>query len=221
MLALMLAFFFGAGVVEKYKPAYGHETGFVVLVGIIFSAIFWFTKGIEDVDTFKFSETIFFDFLLPPIIFNSGYNMRRKKFFQNLGNVGIFGLGVTFMCFIMYSLITNIFISNEIFTYGSYYNPGWSVNETGNYTNDFPQKGEPFRPVKLDFLPLLLFTSLLCSSDVVAAVSIVNYHEQPKLYSCIFGEGVLNDIVSIILFNTVNSLQGESFEWYSTFIIVG
>ena len=54
---------------------------------------------------------------------------------------------------------------------------------------------------------MLLFTALLCSSDVVAAVSIVNYEAQPKLYSCIFGEGVFNDIVSIILFNTVNNLQ--------------
>ena len=53
---------------------------------------------------------------------------------------------------------------------------------------------------------MLLFTSLLCSSDVVAAVSIVNYEAQPKLYSCIFGEGVFNDIVSIIIFNTVMHL---------------
>jgi len=67
----------------------------------------------------------------------------------------------------------------------------------------------------------MLFTSLLCSSDVVAAVSIVDYHEQPKLYSCIFGEGVFNDIVSIILFNTVNSLQNSTFEWYTVFIIAG
>lgn len=81
MLMLMLIFFFGAGVVEKYKPEFGHETGLVVLTGIIFSTIFWFADGTNDVSTFKFSETIFFDFLLPPIIFNSGYNMRRKKFF--------------------------------------------------------------------------------------------------------------------------------------------
>ena len=55
-------------------------------------------------------------------------------------------------------------------------------------------------------MKMLLLTSLLCSSDVVAAVSIVSYEAQPKLFSCIFGEGVFNDIVSIILFNTVNSL---------------
>ena len=68
---------------------------------------------------------------------------------------------------------------------------------------------------------LLLLTSLLCSSDVVAAVSIVSYEAQPKLFSCVFGEGVFNDIVSIILFNTVNSLQGSQFYWYSPFEILG
>lgn len=46
---------------------------------------------------------------------------------------------------------------------------------------------------------------------MVAAVSIIDYESQPKLFSCIFGEGVFNDIVSIILFNTVLSLQGEEF----------
>jgi len=52
-------------------------------------------------------------------------------------------------------------------------------------------------------MQIALLCALLCSSDVVAAVSIVSYKEQPKLYSCVFGEGVFNDIVSIILYGTV------------------
>lgn len=75
--------------------------------------------------------------------------------------------------------------------------------------------------IDIEIMRILLFTALLCSSDVVAAVSIVSYEAQPKLYSCIFGEGVFNDIVSIILFNTVESLQGSSFYWYTPFLILG
>ena len=45
--------------------------------------------------------------------------------------------------------------------------------------------------------------SLLCSSDVIAAISLIKPAEQPKLFSVVFGEGVSNDAVSIILFNTV------------------
>jgi sodium/hydrogen exchanger-like protein 6/7 len=81
MLFLMLIFFFGAGVMEKYKPRCGHETGVVVLIGVLLSVILWFTKGDELLCTFSFSERTFFDFFLPPIIFNAGYNMRRTKFF--------------------------------------------------------------------------------------------------------------------------------------------
>ena len=92
------------------------------------------------------------------------------------------------------------------------------VNYEAN--NLIPGSGGPI-DIDIDIMRLLLFTALLCSSDVVAAVSIVNYDAQPKLYSCIFGEGVFNDIVSIILFNTVESLQGSSFYWYTVFLIAG
>ena len=90
-----------------------------------------------------------------------------------------------------------------------------------NYNkNNTDGSGGPI-PIDIDIMRLLLFTALLCSSDVVAAVSIVSYEAQPKLFSCIFGEGVFNDIVSIILFNTVESLQGSSFYWYTPFLILG
>ena len=46
--------------------------------------------------------------------------------------------------------------------------------------------------------------SLLCSTDVIAAVSMLKPKKQPKLFSVVFGEGIFNDAVSIILFNTVN-----------------
>ena len=49
----------------------------------------------------------------------------------------------------------------------------------------------------------MLMCSLLCSSDVIAAISLISYEKQPRLFSIIFGEGIINDAVSIILFNTV------------------
>lgn len=52
---------------------------------------------------------------------------------------------------------------------------------------------------------IMLMCSLLCSTDVIAAVSIVKYSEKPKLYSIIFGEGVINDAVVIIIFNTITT----------------
>ena len=52
-------------------------------------------------------------------------------------------------------------------------------------------------------MEILMLCALLCSTDVIAAISMVNYNEQPKLFSLLFGEGVVNDIVTIIIFNAV------------------
>ena len=68
---------------------------------------------------------------------------------------------------------------------------------------------------------ILSLCALLCSSDVIAAISMINYHDQPKLFSIVYGEGVFNDIVSIILFNTVTGLRSEVFTWETPFQIIG
>ena len=60
---------------------------------------------------------------------------------------------------------------------------------------------------------IVLMSSLLCSSDVIAAVSLVNYDKEPRLFSIIFGEGITNDAVSIILFNTVLKYTAKNAEF--------
>lgn len=111
-----------AGVIEKYKPPFGHETGMTVVLGIILSVIIYASIGAKNADDWKFSEAIFFDFFLPPIIFNSGFNMRRKKFFMNIGNITIFGLVVTLFCFFVYSGLTIGLFRWFDFNYIDYYN---------------------------------------------------------------------------------------------------
>jgi len=60
---------------------------------------------------------------------------------------------------------------------------------------------------------ILLMCALLCSTDVVAAISIIKYHEQPKIFSIIFGEGIINDAVCIIIFNTVILFSDPKYEF--------
>ena len=67
--------------------------------------------------------------------------------------------------------------------------------------------------VKLETAEIMLMCSLLCSSDVIAAVSLIKPKKQPKLFSLVFGEGIVNDAVSIILFNAVKEFteKGDPF----------
>jgi NhaP-type Na+/H+ or K+/H+ antiporter len=123
--------------------------------------------------------------------------MQKKMFFRNFGNVSMFGLIVTLFCFVIYSS-ASVFLIKGIMP--------MMYNYTAlNADEEIPGEENP-QVIDCTIMQILLFTALLCSSDVVAAVSIVDYTQQPKLYSCIFGEGVVNDIVSIILFNTVLQL---------------
>ena len=75
--------------------------------------------------------------------------------------------------------------------------------------------------MNLSTLEILLMCSLLCSTDVIAAVSLINPAEKPKLFSLVFGEGITNDAVSIILFNTVVKYTSQETEFTasSTFVI--
>lgn len=74
---------------------------------------------------------------------------------------------------------------------------------------------------------ILSICSLLCSSDVIAAISMISFKDQPKLFSIVYGEGVFNDIVSIIMFGTVQQMFGgekgsqEEFTAATPFKIIG
>ena len=214
-MVLMLLFFFISGAaIEHYKPLVGHETCATLILGMCVSLIVYAIVEDEFQEVWKFNPQFFFYFLLPPIIFNSGFNMRKKRFFANLGNIMLFGLAVTLVCFTLYTTISIVVLDKlpmKAFNYMRQNQPDTYTTEESEFDIKSAVSG----------MQIALLCALLCSSDVVAAVSIVSYKEQPKLYSCVFGEGVFNDIVSIILYGTVSGFLTASFKWYTPFEIFG
>lgn len=55
---------------------------------------------------------------------------------------------------------------------------------------------EDFSPGILD---IMLFCSIIVSSDIIAAMSIIKFDELPHIYSIILGEGLFNDVVVLTL----------------------
>lgn len=55
----------------------------------------------------------------------------------------------------------------------------------------------------MDIIEIMLICSILCSSDIIAAMSIIKFDEQPHIFSIILGEGLFNDVVVIVLYQTV------------------
>lgn len=118
-------------------------------------------------------------FILPPIIFSAGYNLKKKNFISNFGYITLFGMMGTIISYVILS--TLIIFWNDIL-----------------HSNN----------ADLKLLPkeCLLLAAILCASDTVAALTIVKERTYPTLNSILFGEGVVNDAVSILLFRSVEEL---------------
>ena len=143
-------------------------------------------------DSFAFPNELFFEVLLPMIIFATGYNMRRQKFFENITNIAKFGLLGTFLTFLFYSGFTFL-----LFKYNGFL---WAYDVDAGDVDDYEKSRFKF---KLDGWQILFVCSIYCSSDIIAAVTIIKFDEQPVLFSLILGEGLFNDAVAIILYQTM------------------
>lgn len=91
---------------EHKKFIIGHETGVAIIAGLIISSIAWGTGYTDLSHNLHFNENLFFYLCLPPIIFASGFNMRRKRFFENIGYIMLFGLVGTLITFVIFSALT-------------------------------------------------------------------------------------------------------------------
>lgn len=52
----------------------------------------------------------------------------------------------------------------------------------------------------------MVYSSTMCASDAVAALTMIKADQYPKLFSVVFGEGMINDAVAIIIFAAVGRL---------------
>jgi len=55
----------------------------------------------------------------------------------------------------------------------------------------------------------MLYSATICATDSVAALTLIKPDTYPKLFSVIFGEGMVNDSVAIILFKAVGDLFND------------
>lgn len=104
--ALILIFVVGGGFMESRKIKFGNETGLVLAMGLIISVMLHYFHGSGQSMDISFNGDVFFYVCLPPIIFSSGFNMRRKRFFRNIGYVLLFGVFGTVIVFFTFTGLT-------------------------------------------------------------------------------------------------------------------
>jgi len=71
--------------VKKFHIYYLPESAGALLVGVVVGGIARLST--DRTQLFEFSPEVFFFVLLPPIIFEAGYSLQKKDFFDNIGAI--------------------------------------------------------------------------------------------------------------------------------------
>ena len=115
-IILLLIYIISAPIFVKIKFYLLHQSGLCMLLGMIISLITHFITPFENYKkSLEFNDNVFFTFILPPIIFSAGYNIRVKSFFTYFHYSVIFGILGTFMTFLIIFFSTYFFNKINLF----------------------------------------------------------------------------------------------------------
>jgi len=132
----------------------------------------------------KLTPDLFFNLLLPPVILNSAFTLYDREFLSNLSSVLVFAVLGTLLNVIVIGLALYFLSTARLL-------------------------GSACSCVKLTCVEAFVFSSLISAVDPVAVLAIFeDIHVNMSLYFLVFGESLLNDGVTIVLYNTMISLQG-------------
>ncbi|XP_021279888.1 sodium/hydrogen exchanger 2-like [Herrania umbratica] len=158
------------------KNRWFNESITALAIGLCTGIIILFTTEGKRSHILVFNEELFFIYLLPPIIFNAGFQVKKKQFFRNFVMIILFGAVGTLISFVIISIGSmKLFKKLDI---------GF-----------------------LDFGDYLALGAIFSATDSVCTLQVLNQDETPLLYSLVFGEGVVNDATSIVLFNAIQKFD--------------
>ncbi|EDW77423.1 uncharacterized protein Dwil_GK18095, isoform A [Drosophila willistoni] len=130
-----------------------------------------------------FDPEVFFNIILPPIIFYAGYSLKKKYFFRNLGAILTFAIvGTTLSAFLI-----------------------------GGVMYGCAKLMPKYLSSSLSFLDTLYFGALISPTDPLTILAIFNdLRVDVNLYALVLGESVLNDAVAIVLSGAIQN-YGEHY----------
>ncbi|KAB1214060.1 Sodium/hydrogen exchanger 2 [Morella rubra] len=158
-----------------------NESITALAIGLCTGIVILLASGGKSSHLLVFSEDLFFIYLLPPIIFNAGFQVKKKHFFRNFMTIMLFGAIGTLISFAIISLGAIHFFQKM--NIGS-----------------------------LKIGDILAIGAIFSATDSVCTLQVLNQDETPLLYSLVFGEGVVNDATSIVLFNAIQSFDLSHFD---------
>ncbi|KAI6792418.1 sodium/hydrogen exchanger [Hortaea werneckii] len=178
LILLLIIAFFTSYVLQSKKIQAVHETVISIFAGMVIGLILRLTAVTSVLDAVSFDYQFFFNLLLPPIILASGYELHQGNFFRNIGTILTFAFAGTFISALVLAAI--LWLWTRI----------------------------PLEGLDITFVEALSVGATLSATDPVTILAIFNtYKVDPKLYTCIFGESILNDAIAIVLFETAQKYR--------------
>ncbi|CAJ2506915.1 Uu.00g081010.m01.CDS01 [Anthostomella pinea] len=172
-IILLIIAFFTSYILQQKKIQAVHETVISIFAGMTVGLILRVASGPSVRDLISFDYQIFFNLLLPPIILNSGYELHQANFFRNIGTILVFAFAGTFLSAVVIGLLL------------------WLYTRI------------PIEGLTMSFKDAISVGATLSATDPVTILAIFNtYKVDPKLYTIIFGEAILNDAIAIVIFET-------------------
>lgn len=192
VIALLIGSLWTSYYLQQKKIQAIHETVLSIFSGMLVGLIIRVSPGHFIQQHVSFSYSYFFNLLLPPIILNSGYELHQANFFRNIGSILTFAFAGTFFAAIVLGVLLYIWTAIGL------------------------------EGIDISFVDAISVGATLSATDPVTILSIFNaYKVDPKLYTIIFGESLLNDAVCIVMFETAQKFSGEAVHVGSLFKGIG
>ncbi|VDK20845.1 unnamed protein product [Taenia asiatica] len=164
----------------KFINSYVPESLILIVIGLIFGAIVWYVPKVGPrLKRIRLTPTLFFNILLPPIVLESAYSLFNRTFADFFAPIMLFAVVGTVLNFVLIG-------------FGTF---GIDV---------LIGLGEPL--IGLSIKGHLLFASLIVAVDPVAVLAIFqDIGVDAGLYYMVFGESLLNDAVTVVLYNIMSA----------------
>ncbi|XP_052011023.1 sodium/hydrogen exchanger 5-like [Xyrauchen texanus] len=175
------------------------ESCMLILLGLVLGAVVLIASKQQP---YQLDPGLFFLFLLPTIVGDAGYFMPARLFFDNLGAI------------LMYAVVGTL----------------WNSFCTGFCLYGVKLAGIIDEKVEAGLMEFLLFGALISAVDPVAVIAVFEeVHVNEMLFIIVFGESLLNDAVTVVLYKVYISFvevgpgnvhTADYFKGIASFLIV-